>query len=66
MGWQKFFHLLIKPFTRFTLLTIGTMAVAAAAVDKMQVTTLIALIHHCAKGAISALHDIPDDKIQIL
>jgi hypothetical protein len=60
MGRQHFFYLLLKPLICFIMLTVGTVAVATATVDKMQVTTVIALIHHCSKGTISAGNDIPD------
>ena len=60
MGRQQFFHLLGKPLIRFILLAVWAMAVAAAAVDQMQIFAFAAFIHHCAKGAVSALNDIPD------
>ena len=60
MGGQQFFHLLIQPLLGFILLAVGAMAVATAAVDKMQVTAVAAFIHHGSKKSISVFDDIPD------
>jgi hypothetical protein len=44
----------------FIMLAVGTMPIATAAMQKMQVATVTAFIHHFSKGAFPTGNYIPD------